>query len=392
MAIAVAAAVATVVAVGHAQTASQRESPRATGLRTAWGDPDLQGIWTDEYATPLQRPAQYAGREFFTEQERADLDRRSAAILRRESRDRDANGKGTEQDVAGAYNTVFESHKHAGRRTSLVVDPPDGRIPALTPGAEKRAADFRKYQLALLQATETCKSKAPGCRGGTYGPPAQARNELPPIYNVDRLNRANGPEDRSLLERCMGQAYPDLGGFRRIVQGPGTVSIFYDVGQGQGWQRVIPIGNTPHLPDNIREWRGDARGHWEGDTLVVDVTNFSPKADFRGSRENLHVIERWRRLDAKTIEYSATIIDPTVWTKPWTIKDELTKQDDGANRLYTEPRCVEGNYALTGMLSDSRAEEHAFAEGHGPDPATRDIALGGAGGGADNLDPLAGGE
>jgi hypothetical protein len=146
-----------------------------------------------------------------------------------------------------------------------------------------------------------------------------------------------------------------------------------------------------HFPAQVNP-HGDARGHWEGNTLVVDVTNFSPKVEFRGSRENLHVVERWTRVDAKTLEYSTTISDPTVWTKPWTIKHEMTKQDERANRLYAEPRCHEGNYGMIGMLSDARAEEHAFAEGRGPDPATRDIALGGAGGGPENLDPLAVGE
>src|SRR5216684_8988251 len=136
------------VAAGQGQTTPAASAgAKAAVAKTSWGDPDLQGIWTDDYATPLQRNATYAGREFFTETERADLDRRSAAILRREYRDRDAQGKGTEQDVAGAYNTVFESHKHAGHRTSLVVDPPDGRIPPLTPDAQKRRAAYRAFQV-----------------------------------------------------------------------------------------------------------------------------------------------------------------------------------------------------------------------------------------------------
>jgi hypothetical protein len=380
----------TLVAVaGQSPTAPAAGS---SALKTAWGDPDLQGIWTDDYATPLQRNAKYAGKEFFTEAERAELNRQSAGIQRREYRDRDAQGKGTEQDVAGAYNTVFESHKPAGHRTSLVVDPPDGRIPPLTPEAQKRAADFRAFQVALLQATDSCKNKGTSCREGKYGPPSPRRSEMSPIYNVDRLNRVDGPEDRALTERCLGQAYPDLSGFRRIVQSPGSVAVFYDVGQGQGWQRIIPLGNSPHLPDSIREARGDARGHWEGNTLVVDVTNFSPRVDFRGSRENLHVVERWTRIGANTIDYKATITDPTVWTKPWTVANEMTRQSDQANRLYTEPRCHEGNYGMVGMLADTRAMELAFAEGRGPDPATRDVALGGAGGGAENLDPLGGAE
>jgi hypothetical protein len=133
---------------------------------------------------------------------------------------------------------------------------------------------------------------------------------------------------------------------------------------------------------------GDSRARWEGDTLVVDVTNFSPKVDFMGSRENLHLVERWSRSDANTLQYAATIDDPTTWTRPWKVALDLQKQDEKANRIYYEPRCVEGNYGLAGMLANSRAEERAFAEGRGPDPATRDISTGGAGGGEGNQDPL----
>src|SRR5262249_52410930 len=286
-------------------------SPPLTGKggpapRTAWGDADLQGIWTDEHETPLQRPARYAGREFFTDAEIAQLDKQRAGLIGREYRDKDAEGKATEQDVAGAYNAVFESHKHTGRRTSLVVDPPDGIIPPLTLEAQKKRATYRAFQVALLQATETCKIRAPSCTDGKYGPPSPRRGEAPPIYNTDRLNRADGPEDRSLTERCLGAALPDFGGYRRIVQSPGAVSIFYDVGQGQGWQRLIPIDASPHLPSSIHERFGDSRGRWEGNTLVVDVTNFGPNTDFRGSNEHLHLIERWTRTDASTLEYAVT--------------------------------------------------------------------------------------
>jgi hypothetical protein len=370
----------------------------APGLKTAWGDPDLQGIWTNEFETPLQRSAKYANREFFSDAEIAEFDRARAAIQRREYRDRDKSGKGTEQDVAGAYNTVFESHLRTGKRTSLIVDPPDGRMPAYTPEAIKRRSEVRQFSLALMQATETCKNNAPACRGGKYGPPSPSFDQVPPFYNTGRLNRADGPEDRALAERCLSQFAGNLlpqwgGGFYRIVQGPGTVSIFYDFGQGQGFQRVIPISNAPHLPAHVRQWMGDSRGRWEGNTLVVDVTNFNEKVDFLGSHENLHLVERWTRGNANTIEYAVTVEDPTTWTKPWTVKNEFSRQSEEANRIYYEPRCHEGNYGLAGMLANTRAEEHAFREGRGPNPATRDIATGGAGGGDENRDPLlAGGE
>jgi hypothetical protein len=351
-------------------------------LRTAWGDPDLQGIWTDPYQTPLQRPARYANKETFTDEERAELDKQRAGLLRRDARVE----RGSERDVAGAYNAVFQSVRPTGRRTSLVVDPPDGRVPALTPEAMKRNDIERQYRMALLQPTATCKNKEGACAGWQFGPVSPRRKEVPPFYNTGRTNRNDGPEDRSTSERCMAAQLPDFGGYRRIVQGPGTVSIFYDTGQGQGWQRVIPTDGSAHLPSSIRLRFGDSRGRWEGNTLVVDVTNFSPKFSFQASRETLHLIERFRRIDANTIEYAVTIDDPTTWTKPWTVKQEYVRQDEQANRIYYEPRCHEGNYGLPSMLLGARTEERAFAAGKGPDPATKDTATDfGAEGGVDAL-------
>jgi hypothetical protein len=375
-----------VIAVILAVIALLRVAPAGSATqgagKTAWGDPDLQGIWTDEYQTPLQRPAKYASKEVFTDEERAELDRQRAGILRRDQRVE----IGSERDVAGAYNAVFQSIKHTGKRTSLVVDPPDGRIPPLTPEAKQRADTDRQFRMALLQATQTCKDGDAACAGGKYGPPSPRRAEVAPFYNTGRLNRSDGPEDRSMTERCMAAVMPDFGGYRRIVQGPGTVSIFYDVGQGQGWQRVITLEQVPHLPSSIGQRFGDSRGHWEGNTLVVDVTNFSPKSDFMGARQNLHLVERWTRVDAKTLEYAVTIEDQTTWTKPWTVKQEMSRQDDQANRIYYEPRCHEGNYGLPALLSGTRAEEAAFAAGKGPDPATKDSATDfGTEGGVDAL-------
>ena len=152
----------------------------------------------------------------------------------------------------------------------------------------------------------------------------------------------------------------------------GGISIFYDVNQGQGWQRNIVMNGSPHLPASIRQWFGDSRGHWEGDTLVVDVTNFSPKTEVFGSRENLHLVERWTRTGPRTLAYEVLIEDPTVWTRPWTIRQEFSRQSDAENRIYYEPRCIEGNFGLPGLLHGRRVEERAFAEGHGPDPRTKD--------------------
>ena len=345
--------------------------------RTPWGAPDLQGVWTDEYQIPLQRPTRFANQEFFTEAERQEMDERRGAML-----GRDRRGQiGSERDVAGAYNAVFESVKPTGRRTSLVVDPADGQIPALTPDAQERIGTYRKFQLALLQATVTCRNQEDACRGWAYAAPSPRRAERSPVYNTDRLNRTDGPEDRSLAERCLQGGLPDFSGYRRIVQSPHSIAIAYDTGQGQGWQRVVPIDGGPHLPPEIRQWWGDSRARWEGQTLVVDVTNFSPKTDYRGSREHLHLVERWTRLDADTLEYAVTIDDPTTWTRAWTVKQEMRRQPERANRIYYEPRCHEGNIGLAGMHVNTRAEERAFAEGRGPDPATRDNATAGGGGG-----------
>jgi len=357
---------------------------KSSGLKTPWGEPDLQGIWTDEYQTPLQRPARYAGKEFFTEEERAALDAKRAATELRPRAER-----GSERDVAGAYNQVFMSIKKTGRRTSLIVDPPDGRTPPLTPDIQKQMAAERDFRLALLQATATCKNQEPGCRGGKYGPPSPRREEVPPRYSTANINRVDNPEDRSMSERCMAAVLPDFGGFRRIVQSPGSVSILYDVGQGQGWQRIIPVGNSSHLPSIIRQRFGDSRGRWEGETLVVDVTNFSPKSDFMGSRENRHLVERWTRTGPNTIEYVVTIEDPSTWTKPWTVKQEYSMQSNEANRLYYEPRCHDGNFGLPGLLVGGRTKDKAFAAGRGPNPATLDNVKG-MDAPEENTDPLQG--
>jgi hypothetical protein len=365
-----------------AEMTAQNQAPVAPALKTAWGEPDLQGIWTVEYDTPLQRSPRFAEQEFFTEAQRAEFDRARSQVRGRDER----GGRGTELDVAGAYNDVFGAMKRTGKRTSMIVDPPNGRIPPLTPEAQKIAATDRDFRLALMQATQTCKLQLAGCAGGRYDPtPAVARrDEIPPRYNTARMNRHNGPEDGALADRCLTIGLPEFGAgngggsFRRIVQTPGGIAIAYDVGQGQGWQRHIVMDGSPHLPAHIRQWFGDSRGHWEGNTLVIDVTNFSPKTDYRGSRENLHLVERWTRTGPTTLEYIVTIDDPAVWTRPWTVTQEFTKQNEQENRIYYEPRCIEGNFGHPAVLKASRLEDREFAEGRGPDPLTRDNASGGA--------------
>jgi hypothetical protein len=336
---------------------------------TPWGHPDLQGIWLDEFDTPLERPAKYADREFFTDEERAAQDEARSGNIGRNRRVE----RGSQQDVAGAYNAVFTSAKPTGRRTSLVVEPANGQIPALTSDAQERNRRDREFRLALLQNTETCKFKAPACNGGEYGPPSPRLAEVAPFYNTGRMNRHNGPEDQSLGDRCMLGTTPDFNGFRRIVQSPDSIAIGVDTGQGQGYQRIVYLSGN-HPPSHIRLRHGDSRGRFEGSTLVVETTNFSPKFPFRGAGENLKLVERFTRIDADTLEYVATITDPTVWTAPWTVKQELSTQSDEQNRIYYEPRCHEGNYGLPALLIGARTDDKAFAAGRGPNPASQDTA------------------
>jgi hypothetical protein len=372
--IAIGALASLLALAGQATTAA----PGGPALKTPWGEPDLQGIWTRLYDVPMQRPPKYKDQEFFTEQQIAELDKIRGARPGNETR----SVRGTEQDLAGAYNYVFLTRRYTGRRTSLVVDPPDGRIPPLTPAVQQRNRELRELMLAHLEATDTCKNKMPGCEGGKYTGVRSPRMDEPYKYypGLVRFNRADGPEDHGLGMRCLSGNLPDFlgdfaGGIVSITQSPGAISIFYDVQQGQGWHRTIPVDGSAHLPSSIRLWWGDSRGHWEGDTLVVDVTNFSGKTIFQSSTDNLHLIERWTRTSPTSIEYAVTMDDPATWTRPWTVKMDITKQDDKANRIYKEPRCVEGNYSIFGWLAGARVKDQAFAEGRGPDPATVNYAV-----------------
>ena len=367
------ASIATLAVITGLAGALQAQSGQATvnagtALRTAWGEPDLQGIWSGETLTPLQRPARFANKPVLTPEEAAKVVAEVIARPGRESR----KFRGTEKDVAGAYNQLFvqRASELSDFRTSLIIDPPDGRVPPLTPQARERVNEVRDYLQALLQ----------GSSGGRPGPPSPRHAEPPPIYNVDRMNRANGPEDRSLAERCLAGTLPNLGAVYEIVQSPGQIGIYHDSGQGQGFVRVVPIDSSPHAPSHVRFWKGDARGRWEGDTLVVDITNFTHKTEFQGSRENLHLVERFKRVSADRLEYTVTADDPTTWTRPWTFMVPWKKQSDKANQVY-ESTCHEGNYGMVGMLANTRAAERLFKQGKGKDPRTMDIATGGDTGG-----------
>jgi len=362
---------AAIVAVLQLTTVPMGGQAAATN---AWAHPNLEGIWLDVYATPFERASELGDREFTTPEERALQDQARMGNVGRDRR----GPPGSPQDVSGAYNAVYTSVKPAGPRTSLVVDPPNGRIPALTPAAMRENEMRREWRVMLMRNTPTCEQGAPACEGGPYGPPSPRRFDVPPFYNTLRMNRHDGPEDQSLGDRCMLGATPDFNGFRRIVQGEDSIALGYDTGQGQGFQRIIYLSGN-HPPSQIRLRHGDSRGHWAGDTLVIETTNFSSKSPFRGSGANLTLIERYTREDADTLRYEVTIEDPTVWVAPWTVRQELKRQSDEQNRIYYEPRCHEGNYGLPAMFIGARVREQEFAAGRGPDPFSLDTTTGGGG-------------
>ena len=366
-------ALSVVVGVSVVPLLGTDQAKAAAGIRTPWGEPDLQGIWYGYENAPLERPAQYAGRELLTDAEmkakygKRWIDKVAEGFTdpnTRQGRDRRLK-IGTDEDVSGAYNALWtpgRDHIKPTRRTSLIVDPPDGTIPPVTPDGQKRVDAFKQFQEDLLQGTPM----------GKPGPLFSRRTEAPPSYNLGRLHRPpQGPEDRGRTERCLPLMMPSFGGrdYQRIVQSPGYVAIYYEASGHAGANRVIPVGEARWvpLPPHVRQWDGDARGRWDGSTLVVETTNFTDKTDYHGSRENLHLTERFTRLDADTIRYELTVQDPTTWTRPWSVRADMGKQNEYENGLY-EPSCAEGDYGLIGILSGARTADKAFKEGRGPDP------------------------
>ena len=314
-----------------------------TIARTPWGEPDLQGIWNSKTTTPLERPDQYEGREFLSDDEIAELERSarerleqgSGAILLPERSER-----GTAIDVAGAYNSVFSSRGTtvvATGRTSLIVDPPDGKIPFSAEGLKKVETEVA-YRKALSAA------------------------DLRTVVDM-----ADGPEDRP-NDRCLGFTLPctsNYCAFARITQSPGAVTIYYEAGHVGGAYRTIPIDGRPHIPPHIRQWYGDSIGRWEGETLVVDTTNFTDRRSvqgtstpvgFKNSGETLHLVERFTRVAPDMILYRATIDNPAMYSQPWTIELPWMQADNTQNQVF-ESACHEGNYGLTGILAGARALE-----------------------------------
>jgi hypothetical protein len=304
---------AALVGAAAVAIAAQATSPRGFGER------DLQGIWTNATVTPVERPAEFAGKQFLTEAEAAAFEKRA-----RDRNDADRREGDAEADLATGYNDLFWERGRSvvsTRRTSLVVDPPDGRIPPLTSEAQKKAAAR-----------------------------AEAR----------RVRPADGPEDRSLDDRCIvrGTSGPPMlpAGYSnnyQIVQSADSVAILVEMIHDARVIPIDPINARPHLSGNIRQLLGDPRGRWEGRTLVVDTTNFTNKRPFRGSGDHLHVTERFTRFDRDTLLYQFTVDDPESFTRPWSGEIPM-KKIEGPIFEYA---CHEGNYSMAYILSAARHEE-----------------------------------
>jgi hypothetical protein len=304
------AAVIVLVGLAPALAAGQATKGSTTGPRTPWGHPDLQGVWTNTTTTPFERPKELAGKQVLTADEQRELDRQTAARVSLDN---------VPRSNVGAYNEFWVERGKLSNQTSLVVDPPDGRIPPLTPDAQKQATARAQY-----------------------------RKEHP----------ADSWEDIALYTRCVTRGLPGamVPGFYnhnyQILQTPDHVAILVEMIHDA---RIIPLDGRRHVGSTLRQWMGDSRGRWEGNTLVVETTNFSPKAEFRNARENLRLIERFTRIDADTIDYRFTVEDPTTFTRPWTAAIPMTKLHEP---LY-EYACHEGNYAVPNILSGHRADEKA---------------------------------
>lgn len=297
------------------------QAKKWTPPRMPDGHPDLQGFWTNSTYSPLERPRN-VNKEFYTREEAFEIEKKAAA-------------NETEQTVPGTVADVHydftqfaldrnQSAHALNLRTSLIVDPPDGRLPPLTPQGEKTAAE-RAAAAKLVGRWDSAQSNELDDRCMIFlgaGPPM-----LPAGYNSNY----------------------------QIVQGPGYVMILFELNHDV---RIIPLDSRPHVSRDIRQWTGDSRGHWEGDTLVVETTNFNGKNPLRGSSQNMRVVERFTRLDADTIQYRFTVEDESTWTRPWTAEIPMKKT---IGPLF-EHACHEGNYGLLNTLVGARLEEKRAAE------------------------------
>ena len=289
---------------------------------TPWGEPDLQGTWTAEaeLSVPFERPREYGTRQLLTDAELKQ--RQSQAERQLQSDNSDFDLETADRSTAGQVGSATSPPPHwlerrkISHRTSLVIDPPDGRVPPLTREAQGRAQE----------------------RGPVSGE-----------------NGAERPQDLSLWVRCIGRGMPSAifptvyNANVQIVQAPGVVALTYEMIHDT---RIIYTDGRAHVGSAIRGYFGDSKGRWEGDTLVVDVTNLSDKNNYRGSRETLHLVERFKRV-GEALRYEVTAEDPRVWTAPWTAALELEPQPDG----MFEYACHEGNNSMRNILSGARAAE-----------------------------------
>jgi len=283
---------------------------------TPWGDPDLQGVWSNQTPVPLERPAALANKPFFTQAEAAEAEKNALASALK-------NVAG-EIATSGEFNEIWlESAKgkvNRNLRTSLVADPPDGKIPFTVDGRARWAA-----------TPHLTTERITGKRLGT-----------------DR------PEDRALQERCItsdNMFTPAFyNNYHQIVQAPGFVVILTE---NMHEARVVPLDRRPHVGANIRQWLGDARGWWEGRTLVVESTNFNDRRRFQGSTQAVRLVERFTRLDRDAIAYQLTVADPATYSQPWKLENTLWRSDEP---LF-EVACHEGNIGLASILAGARAAE-----------------------------------
>ena len=321
------AALAFALAAGLFAVPAEAQSPAAppkkwTVPRTPDGQPDIQGIWTNATITPFERPRELAGKEYFTQQEAAEYEKTVVA-----ANDRDRRSTDPIADVGGAYNEFWFDRGTKvvpTRRTSIVVDPADGRVPPLTPAAQKAAT----------------------ARAAIARRPPEGPEDLAPVVRCIVWPTSGPP----MLPTAYNNNY-------QILQGPGYVAILVEMIHDM---RIISLDGRPHIPANIRQWLGDSRGRWEGNTLVVDTTNFTDKTNLRGSDKDLHLIERFTRTGENTIMYEFTVDDPTAFTHVWKGEIPLTR---ASGPLY-EYACHEGNYSMEGILKGARAQEKAAAQPH----------------------------
>jgi hypothetical protein len=308
----------------HSQTKVSPAPQRSVPFRTSWGDPDLQGVWNYAEGTPLERPAEFAGKAVLSDDEFAQAERRARERSNQDRRD----GAGTIVDLDREVNEFWFQRRPTilTRRTSLITDPPDGKLPPLTPEAERKRdarGALRKRSSADSWEDRTLSERC--LKNATNGPP------ILPLPN----------------EVLLGQMF-----LFRILQTAEYVAILSEAMQEL---RIISLDGRPHLPAGIRQWLGDSRGRWDGGTLVVETSNLHESRLIAGfPAANVRVVERFTRTDADSIDYQFTIDDPTTWTKPWTAAVPIAKTTE---EIY-EFACHEGNYGLMNILKGARAQEN----------------------------------